>query len=216
MSKSIRLSEGAYERLAAHKRDDETFSEVVLRLAGDGPCWNLPASSTTRRPTNFGRPSRNAESGVGRTSKESPTKWAERSVLLDTSFLIDLMNGDEGAVATARELERDLIQQRVSAMTLFELHYGVVRASQSEDEQQKVENVLSSKPVHPADTAVMRNAGRLSGELSNDGTPVDDGDVTIAATADVVDEPVLTTDETTGVSVSSLALAARWLHRRSR
>ncbi|WP_436926959.1 antitoxin VapB family protein [Halosimplex amylolyticum] len=35
MSKSIRLSEEAYERLAAHKGEDETFSEVVLRLAGE-------------------------------------------------------------------------------------------------------------------------------------------------------------------------------------
>lgn len=35
MSKSIRLSEEAYERLAAHKQDDETFSDVVLRLAGE-------------------------------------------------------------------------------------------------------------------------------------------------------------------------------------
>ncbi|WP_415380417.1 antitoxin VapB family protein [Halosimplex sp. TS25] len=35
MSKSIRLSEEAYERLAAHKREDETFSEVVLRLSGE-------------------------------------------------------------------------------------------------------------------------------------------------------------------------------------
>lgn len=35
MSKSIRLSEDAYERLAAHKRDGETFSDVVLRLAGE-------------------------------------------------------------------------------------------------------------------------------------------------------------------------------------
>ena len=35
MSKSIRLSEDAYDRLAAHKGDDETFSEVVLRLAGE-------------------------------------------------------------------------------------------------------------------------------------------------------------------------------------
>jgi predicted CopG family antitoxin len=33
MSKSIRLSEEAYERLAAHKREDQTFSEVVLQLA---------------------------------------------------------------------------------------------------------------------------------------------------------------------------------------
>jgi predicted CopG family antitoxin len=35
MSKSIRLSEEAYERLAAHKREGETFSDVVLRLAGE-------------------------------------------------------------------------------------------------------------------------------------------------------------------------------------
>ena len=35
MSKNIRLSDDAYERLAAHKAEDETFSEVVLRLAGE-------------------------------------------------------------------------------------------------------------------------------------------------------------------------------------
>ena len=35
MSKSIRLSEDAYERLAAHKQEDETFSDVVLRLVGE-------------------------------------------------------------------------------------------------------------------------------------------------------------------------------------
>ncbi|WP_254525208.1 antitoxin VapB family protein [Natrinema caseinilyticum] len=35
MSKSIRLSDEAYDRLAAHKRSDETFSETVLRLAGE-------------------------------------------------------------------------------------------------------------------------------------------------------------------------------------
>lgn len=35
ISKSIRLSEDAYERLAAHKREGETFSDVVLRLAGE-------------------------------------------------------------------------------------------------------------------------------------------------------------------------------------
>lgn len=35
MSKSIRLSEDAYERLAAHKREEETFSDVVLRVAGE-------------------------------------------------------------------------------------------------------------------------------------------------------------------------------------
>lgn len=41
MSKSIRLSDEAYERLAAHKGADETFSEVVLRLAGERSLLDL-------------------------------------------------------------------------------------------------------------------------------------------------------------------------------
>lgn len=113
-------------------------------------------------------------------------------MLLDTSFLIDLMNGDEGAVEKAREVERDLVQQRVTSMTLYELYYGIARAEQSEAEREIVEDVLTSKPIRPADGDVMRKAGRLAGELANDGTPVGDGDVIIGATADVVEEPVLT------------------------
>lgn len=113
-------------------------------------------------------------------------------MLLDTSFLIDLMNGDRHAVEKAEQLEADLVQQRLSSMSLFELFYGIARASDSETERERVENILSSKPIYPADTAVMRKAGRLSGELQNAGTPVGDGDVILAATAGIVDEPVLT------------------------
>ena len=113
-------------------------------------------------------------------------------MLLDTSFLIDLMNGDESAVEKGRELETELVQQRLSSMTLFELSYGISRATDSETERENVEGVLTSKPIHPANTAVLRKAGRLAGNLQNDGTPVSDGDAIIGATAAVVEEPVLT------------------------
>jgi predicted nucleic acid-binding protein len=113
-------------------------------------------------------------------------------VLLDTAFLIDLMKGDEEAVEKARELESDLVQQRRAAMTLFELYYGAAQSNQPETEREQIESVLASKPVYPADTAVMRKAGRLSGELTNDGNAVGDGDVIIGATANVLEEPVLT------------------------
>jgi predicted nucleic acid-binding protein len=113
-------------------------------------------------------------------------------VLLATSFLLDLMNGGDGAVEKARELEENLVQQRLSAMTLFELQYGVTRSNRSDAERDRLENVLASKPIHPADTAVMRKAGRLAGQLANDGNAVADGDVIIGATAEIVDEPVLT------------------------
>jgi predicted nucleic acid-binding protein len=116
-------------------------------------------------------------------------------MLLDTTYLIDLMNGDEGAVEKARELEENLVQQRLSAITLFELYHGVARSTKTEAERRKVENVLASKPVHPADATVMQKAGRLSGELMNEGDAVADGDVIIGATAEVVDESVLTRNE---------------------
>jgi tRNA(fMet)-specific endonuclease VapC len=116
-------------------------------------------------------------------------------VLLDTTYLIDLMNGDEAAVEKARELEANLVQQRLSAMTLFELYHGIARSGKAEAERREVENVLASKPVHPADATVMRKAGRLSGRLMNEGDAVADGDVIIGATAEIVDEPVLTRND---------------------
>lgn len=102
------------------------------------------------------------------------------------------MRGDEEAVEKATEIETELRQQRVSSMTLFELYYGVARSDQPRQERNTVEEVLATKPVQPADTAVMRKAGRIAGELTNEGRTVSDGDVIIGATASIVDEPVLT------------------------
>lgn len=52
--------------------------------------------------------------------------------MLGTSFLVDLLNGDEEAVQKAGELEDDLVQQRLSSMALFEHYCGVARAGRSE------------------------------------------------------------------------------------
>lgn len=34
-TKSLTITEDAYERLKAHKRDDESFTDTILRLTGD-------------------------------------------------------------------------------------------------------------------------------------------------------------------------------------
>lgn len=108
-------------------------------------------------------------------------------MLLDTAFLIDLTNGDDGAVEKAREIKAKLVQQRLAAMTVFELYYCIAGSEQAAAEREQAEQVLGSKPIHAADSAVMQKAERLAGELANDGIPVDDGDVIIAATAHVVE-----------------------------
>jgi predicted CopG family antitoxin len=37
----VRLNDEVYERLAAHKRDDETYSEAIDRLLGGGSLLDL-------------------------------------------------------------------------------------------------------------------------------------------------------------------------------
>ena len=45
MTKTVRLDEDVYERIKAHKRDDETFSETIDRLVND---WTLLDYDTGR------------------------------------------------------------------------------------------------------------------------------------------------------------------------
>lgn len=123
------------------------------------------------------------------------------------------MRGDTAAVERARELEEDLVQQRVSTMTLFELFYGDARSPQPNEERRQVEEVLETKPTYSADAAVMRKAGRLSRQLANQGQTVGDGDVIVWATALINEEPLLTRNvedfERLGVAVERYRMLTR-------
>lgn len=64
----------------------------------------------------------------------------------DTSFLIDLMDGDGNAVEKARQLEADLVQHRLSSMTLVELYYDICRAVGADSKRDQVEKWLLQSP----------------------------------------------------------------------
>lgn len=51
-TKTVRLEETVYERIKAHKRDDETFSEAIDRLVDD---WSLLDFDTARSNDEIGR-----------------------------------------------------------------------------------------------------------------------------------------------------------------
>ncbi|WP_336343328.1 PIN domain-containing protein [Halalkalicoccus ordinarius] len=61
-----------------------------------------------------------------------------------------------------------------------------------EKEQQNIIGVVLSKEVVPIDERIAQRAGRLHGELYNDGTPVDMHDCLIVATSIDFEEPVVT------------------------
>lgn len=116
-------------------------------------------------------------------------------MILDTAFVIDMLDGDEGAVRKARELEHAGTPQRLSAITIFELHFGVERSARPDAEKDRVLSVVDSKPVVSADARIMRKAGHLHGHLTNEGTPIGERDSIIGATAIIQDETVLSRDD---------------------
>lgn len=113
-------------------------------------------------------------------------------MILDTAFVLDVLDGDGGAIETLKEVDSSRVQQKVSSMTVFELNQGIARADKPESERKRVLQVVESKPVVPADEAVMAKAGRIHGRLKNEGQPIGQSDCIIGATAIVEDEPVLT------------------------
>lgn len=114
-------------------------------------------------------------------------------MILDTSFVEDVSRGDTDAVVTAERLSTQDVPERLSVMTLYELYWGVGYVDTPTDEVDRLDAVLETKETYDITAPIARKAGRIAGQLTRDGTPLNDpGDELIAATGIVHDEPVLT------------------------
>lgn len=129
-------------------------------------------------------------------------------MILDTSFLIDLFDGREGAFEKGIELSEDGIVQRVPSPVVMKLSYGA--AFGNEDEQRKVGNALGMYPVVEQDERTAHRAGKLLARADMDAggeSGIGEVDPMIAAVGDLYDEPVLTANvrdfEALGVEVET-------------
>lgn len=113
----------------------------------------------------------------------------------DTTFIIDVLRGDRNAIERLEFIEGERHPEKVSAITVLELYEGIERSSRPQAERSKVAAVLDSKHIIPATHELMQQAGRFSGMLAEDGTPIDREDCIIAATALLEDDPVITRNE---------------------
>jgi tRNA(fMet)-specific endonuclease VapC len=113
-------------------------------------------------------------------------------VILDTTFLVDLMRGEEAAVEREVELASGGRQQSLASISVAELTFGVERSDRPGEEKRRIERVLDGRPVHAADATVMRATGRIRASLMDEGTPIGVADAIVAATARSQGEPVLT------------------------
>jgi len=113
-------------------------------------------------------------------------------MILDTSFLIDLMNSDPDAVELGDELDAGTQAQRIPAQVVYELYVGVGYTETPAAEVEKIRAVLDSRPVVETTAEIARTAGRIDGQLRRSGDRVPPNDIIIGATARRYGEPVVT------------------------
>lgn len=112
-------------------------------------------------------------------------------MILDSTFLIDLLRGSDAVPERAEQLDARGAPA-VSSVTIMELWEGIQLADTGEAQRSAVETLLEDVHEVPFDRKCAMTAGRINAELVDAGTPIDETDVMIAATALVEDRPVVT------------------------
>lgn len=117
-------------------------------------------------------------------------------MIVDTSFVLDVIDDVDAAISMERELETEGVPLAIPAMTVLELYIGVGKVANTHKERRTVEAVLDSYPLVEMTPSIARRAGRILGErmADGDGPGIGKGDAAIAATAIERDEPVLAGD----------------------
>ncbi|WP_164974843.1 type II toxin-antitoxin system VapC family toxin [Halegenticoccus tardaugens] len=110
---------------------------------------------------------------------------------MDSSYLIDYLEGDDGAQAWLNAHEDTPIS--ASTISLYETYRGVLWAVSSMT-MDEVFEMFDWATVMPFDETAAREAAQIQRELQEDETPVKTPDVMIAAIARSVGGTVVTRD----------------------
>jgi tRNA(fMet)-specific endonuclease VapC len=101
--------------------------------------------------------------------------------LLDTDIMIYSLKGNEMVQQNLRSHINDPI--RISAVTLMELYYGAFKSQKIESNLAKVQKIENSLEIIPVSQDQVEIFGMLKVKLEKGGTPLDDFDLILAATA---------------------------------
>jgi tRNA(fMet)-specific endonuclease VapC len=110
-------------------------------------------------------------------------------MILDTTFVIDLIAGDSAAKATLDRLHDEEAVVGVSALTVYEVRIGL----RGESERDRYDTVTDLMRVHSLTGPVSRNAVEIQRTLRSAGKQIGDIDALIAATAVESGDPRLLT-----------------------
>ena len=113
-------------------------------------------------------------------------------MLADTSFIIDVMRGEEQAVKKVEEMEGKNKPMTISSISFFELWSGIEQAEKPEKEKEKIQDVISSRAIHDFDRSAGEIAGKIDGILCKNGKKVEPQDSMISGIAIRENEKILT------------------------
>lgn len=112
-------------------------------------------------------------------------------MILDTSFLIDVLRGNDAITELERELdERDV--GVVTALSVMELCEGIHLTDATDAERERVQRLLEGLTHATFDRESAMLAGKYSAKLTDAGARIEIEDVVIAAIARQRNEPILT------------------------
>jgi predicted nucleic acid-binding protein len=114
-------------------------------------------------------------------------------MILDTSFVVDLLDGKPAAV----DLQNDLAgeQAYLSPATMMELWRGT-RRNGSEEQEAAVLQFIDDFAAFPFDRQAALTAGEISADLAGRGAMIEMADIITAAIALEHNAPVVTDDDT--------------------
>lgn len=92
-------------------------------------------------------------------------------MILDSSFLLDVMDDVDAANELAVRLDEDGLIQRVPVQTIRELYYGIGYGDQPDEEVERIQAVLERRPILETTVEIVKLAGRMEGTLDREGIP---------------------------------------------
>ena len=116
-------------------------------------------------------------------------------MILETSFVVDFLKGDEDAVSKMQSLIDEDVPYEITTPTIFELWGGLVNLEKPEKELQRITSLLGGIVIFPLDDESAKIAGNVDGQLVKRGLKIDTEDSMIAGIAIKNNKKVLTRDK---------------------
>ena len=101
--------------------------------------------------------------------------------LLDTDTIIYSLKGNDSVVQNLAAHQRDPL--KISVISLMELYYGAYKSEKTKANLAKVRRIEKAFDIISVDFSVAETFGMIRSDLEFPGTPLDDFDLVIAASA---------------------------------